>query len=65
MEFDYVIIAGANKGIIPLNYGAAGIDNLVDEESEITERSLFYVAATRTKRKVLITSYGKRSKLLD
>jgi superfamily I DNA/RNA helicase len=34
--------------------------HLIDEESEITERSLFYVAATRAKRKVLITSYEKK-----
>lgn len=65
LEFDYVIIAGANEGIIPFNYGVAGVDNLFDEENEISERSLLYVAATRAKKNVLITSYGKRSKLLD
>lgn len=62
LEFERVIIAGMNKGILPLNQ--AFDDYLVDterEEVEIRERALLYVAVTRAKKEVLITSFGAKS----
>jgi superfamily I DNA/RNA helicase/mRNA-degrading endonuclease RelE of RelBE toxin-antitoxin system len=66
LEFDVMIIAGVNEGIIPLIYpdlDAEGNEFAV-EEHETKERSLLYVAATRAKKDVLITSSGQPSRLI-
>ena len=63
VEFDIVFIVGVNDGAIPL--AARDIDpedEYAQEEGETRERSLLYVAATRAKREVVITSSGKASK---
>lgn len=62
LEFERVIIAGVNKGILPLNQALD--DCLLDmerEEVEVRERALLYVAVTRAKKEVLITSFGAKS----
>ena len=65
LEFDYMIVASANKDTMPLIYPVAELDNpTVKEEAEMRERSLFYVATTRAKREVLITSYNGKSRYL-
>lgn len=66
LEFDRVIIAAVNDGIIPYK----GVENetsdpVVRAESEVHERSLLYVAATRAKKEVLVTSFGQPSRLLQ
>ncbi len=66
LEFNYIIICSANKDTIPINYILAEDDNLTaKEEAEFRERALFYVAATRAKKEVLVTSYGDRSPFLE
>jgi len=66
LEFDRVIIAGVNDGIIPYEgTGSDTSDPVVQRESEIHERALLYVAATRAKKEVIVTSFGKASKLLE
>jgi len=65
LEFDQVIIAGVNDGIIP--YEGAGSDTsdpVVQRESDIRERALLYVSATRAKKEVVVTSFGRTSKFL-
>lgn len=62
IEFDYVIIAGVNDGIVP--YSGKQSDADLIEESDIRERALLYVASTRAKREVVITSFGKPSEYL-
>ena len=65
LEFDYVIIGSVNKDIIPLKYPIAEVDNpTAREEAETCERALLYVAVTRAKKEVLITSYGEKSEFL-
>jgi superfamily I DNA/RNA helicase len=65
LEFDRVIIAGANKGTIPFEKAVSQTyDPMVKHEAEIHERSLLYVAATRAKKEVLVTSFGMPSKFL-
>jgi mRNA-degrading endonuclease RelE of RelBE toxin-antitoxin system len=65
LEFETIIIAGANDGIIPydkaLSYTS---DPTVKSDAEIQERSLLYVSATRAKKELLITSFGKPSRFL-
>ena len=57
LEFDRVILAGVDEGSVPL---AAALEHTQDEATreaaEIQERALFYVASSRAKRDVLITS---------
>lgn len=65
LEFDHLIIAGVNEGIVPLQMVLEGQDNpLAVEENELRERALLYVAATRAKKNVLVTSFGKKSRLI-
>ena len=62
LEFDAIIIAGANDGIVPLAAATAEVDSdYARLEVETKERSLLYVAATRAKNYVLITCGGKPS----
>lgn len=66
LEFDRVIVAGVNDGIVPLEGGilATG-DPVVEREREVRERALLYVAVTRAKREVIITSFGRPSRFID
>lgn len=65
LEFDYVIIAGVNDDLLP---NRAALRNANDEvaktEVENKERSVLYVAATRAKKEILVTSYGKKSRFI-
>jgi superfamily I DNA/RNA helicase len=66
LEFDHMFIAGANEGVIPLAYAVQDAsDETTRQERELAERSLLYVAATRAKRHVLVTSHGKPSPFLN
>lgn len=66
LEFDYVFLAGINEGIVPLNKNInEAIDNVSKSERIISERSLLYVAATRAKKAVFVSSYGSKSEFLD
>ncbi|MGA1875625.1 MAG: UvrD-helicase domain-containing protein [bacterium] len=65
LEFDRVLIAGVNEGIMP--YQGAGTDSsdpVVRREFEVNERALLYVAATRAKKEVVVTSFGKASRFI-
>jgi len=65
LEFDRVIVAGANADLLPLASALArASDAAAREDLEHQERALFYVALTRARREVLITSHGKPSSWL-
>ena len=62
LEFDRLVVAGVNDGVVPLAWGELrSEDGAVREEAEKRERALFYVAVTRARREVLITSHGTPS----
>lgn len=66
LEFDRVIIAGVNEGVIPFEgTGTDSCDPIIKRESEVHERALLYVSATRAKKEVVVTSFGKSSRFLD
>lgn len=66
LEFDWVIIAGMNKGIMPLaKVIDASQDPVSRADAELRERALLYVAATRAKKGVLVTSYGEPGEFLQ
>lgn len=66
LEFDRVMIAGVNRDIVPLAAAMRDCDSdIAKKEIENRERALLYVAATRAKKEVIITSFGGKSPFLD
>lgn len=65
LEFSRVVIASVNKGIAPPRHLLAKAhDEVAKEDVLMREKSLLYVAATRARDYLLITSYGERSSIL-
>ena len=65
LEFDRVVMASINRGLVPLPAAVHGRGDDVERESaETEERSLMYVAATRARRELLVLSFGTPSRLL-
>ena len=59
LEFDQVILASANDGLIPLDYALRNKGDAVSlEDAETEERSLVYVAITRARKSAVIVGYG-------
>ena len=65
LEFDYVFLAGVNDGVLPLKHFVdSASDNVIGNQRIVAERSLLYVAATRAKKAVFVSSYGMISEFL-
>lgn len=65
LEYEHVILAGANDEYLPPKSVLNDIDDPEEREDvEISERSLVYVAATRARQTFLITYHGSPSVLL-
>jgi superfamily I DNA/RNA helicase len=65
LEFERVVVAGVNDGVVPLQIAiVSSADEAVREEAETRERALFYVTVTRARNEALITSNGRPSPLL-
>lgn len=65
LEFENVIIVGANKGILPLEAAVDDAEDAVAQRNaETRERSLLYVALTRARRAAVITAYGQLTPFL-
>jgi len=66
LEFERVIIAGVNDGIVPLDRALADADDDATREYiRKQERSLLYVSATRAKRDVIVTCHDEPSPWLQ
>lgn len=66
LEFDRMIIAGVNEGIVPRpSPNGESIDQIVLREHEVREKSLLYVAATRSRHSMLLTSWGSPSRVIN
>ena len=66
LEFDRVIIAGVNAGIVPLEGAwSQSNDQMIQKENENQEKALLYVAATRAKKTVVVTSFENPSRFLN
>jgi superfamily I DNA/RNA helicase len=61
LEFPCIIMAGINDGVIPIHHLSLSVDPVMQKEHEARERSLLYVAATRARDRLIVTSYGKPS----
>lgn len=63
LEFDSVILASANDGMIPLDFALKGkADAISEEEADTEERSLVFVAITRARKSAFVLSYGALSR---
>lgn len=65
LEFPCMIIAGVNAGVIPYERRGIEDDPVAQQEHDQRERSLLFVAATRARDSLTITSSGKRSPYLE
>ena len=62
LEFERVVIASKNEGLVPLSAAITGKgDDTARDSAETEERSVVYVAATRAKKELLVLSYGTPS----
>lgn len=65
LEFDHMIIAGANDGVLPYaSRRMATDDQAIAQDNETMERCLLYVAATRPRKTLLVTCHGTPSPFL-
>lgn len=64
LDFDHVIIASMNKDIVPLEIFSKSDELQIEDERLLKEKSLVFVAATRAKKSLLVTSYGEKSSFL-
>ena len=65
LEFERVVMAAINRGLVPLSAAIDGkSDAAARESAETEERALLYVAATRAKKELHVLSYGVPSPLL-
>jgi superfamily I DNA/RNA helicase len=64
LEFRVVFLAGVNEKVVPLGTFTKIEDVEEREEKMRQECSLLYVASTRAREKLFITSYGKLSPFL-
>lgn len=65
MEYDCLILCGVCDGIIPLSSTFSIQDPTKQQELEMQERSLLYVAATRAKRELVVTNTGKKCRYIE
>ena len=62
LEFDRVIMASVNEGLVPLPMALRGkADASASEWAETEERALVYVAATRARKELLVLAHGVAS----
>lgn len=65
LEFDRVILASINKGLVPLDAATHNMsDDAACEDAHNQEIALLYVALTRAKKEAYILSYGESSEFL-
>lgn len=65
LEFRCVMMAGINQGVVPLRLAMQASQDVVEQRlTDINERALFHVAATRAVRYLYISSHGTPSEYL-
>jgi superfamily I DNA/RNA helicase len=64
LEFPVMLLAGVNSGVVPMRVASAEGDPTAKAEHEERERSLLFVAATRARDHLTVTSFGSPSPFL-
>jgi hypothetical protein len=65
LEFPVMILAGVNNKVMPLRIATVEGDPTAKKEDEDRERSLLFVAATRARDQLIVTSWGTPSPFLS
>jgi len=65
LEFPVMIVAGVNARVVPLRLSSVEGDPIAKAEHEERERSLLFVAATRARDSLVVTSWGTPSPFLN
>ncbi len=65
LEFPVMLLAGVNKGVVPMRVSSVEGDPTARTEHEERERSLLFVAATRARDHLIVTAYGNPSPFLS
>ena len=63
LEFDHVVLASVNSGVVPLRQRGPA-DAATENSMGTEERSLLYVAATRAKKSLKCVSFGTPNRFL-
>ncbi len=64
LEFPVMILVGVNSGVVPLRGAVVEGDSTARAEHEERERALLFVAATRARDHLIVTSFGSPSPFL-
>ena len=64
LEFSRVLLVGVQKGKVPLIL-ASQTDKASEEDQQLRERCLLYVAFTRARDELVVVGYGERSEFLN
>jgi len=64
LDFPCIVLAGVNEGVIPYVSSLTEEDATARAATEIRERSLFFVASTRARDRLIISSFGKPTPFL-
>ena len=65
LEFDHMLLASVNDGIVPRRFAAEAADATAKENAETEERALLHVAATRARKSLSVLSFGVPSTFLQ
>ena len=64
LEFDHVLLASVNAGLVPLRARGEAADATAKENAETEERALLHVAATRARKSLTVLSFGRPSRFV-
>lgn len=64
LEFDHIIIANVSKGVVPPAIISKSAEEQIEDEQDLKERSLLFVATTRAKKSLMITAVGSPSEFI-
>lgn len=64
MEFTHVILIGMGRDLIPVKYQLAGLGEAEKLDAQQRERSLLYVAASRARDELVLTTHSEPSEFL-
>ena len=65
LEFDHVLLASVNAGLVPLRARGEAADATAKENMETEERALLHVAATRARKSLTVLSFGTQSRFVE
>lgn len=65
LEFDEMILASLNRGLVPLKMAVSSKGDAVERQAaDLQERALLYVAITRAKKRAILLAYGEVSEYI-